>query len=74
MNFVSRKVAKEQRRKVLDFGFSNFIPQFSNAENPELVANGMIITQVSYIEELSKSLTLMTQLSVVRVMIPLTAV
>jgi hypothetical protein len=34
MNFVSRKVAKEQRRKVLDFGFSNFIPQFSNAENP----------------------------------------
>jgi hypothetical protein len=34
MNFVSRKVAKEQRRKVLDFGFSIFIPQFSNAENP----------------------------------------
>jgi predicted XRE-type DNA-binding protein len=32
MNFVSRKVAKEQRRKVLDFGFSNFIPQFSNAQ------------------------------------------
>jgi hypothetical protein len=32
MNFISRKDAKEQRRKVLDFVFSNFIPQFSNAE------------------------------------------
>ncbi len=38
MNFVSRKVAKEQRRKVLDFEFSNFIPQYGYQQRRNLLS------------------------------------